>query len=113
MSGLSATASVTSPKVTVLLSIDPTLPFLGLVDLGLEALLHTHRPDDHDDLLPWFRFVLTAGGGSADLTLYRDVPAAGDEDMAGTVLMDGVGERALRVDGAGDMDLTEAASRID
>lgn len=109
----SVTASDTSPKVPALLSTDPTLPFLGLVDLALEALLHTHRPDVHDDLFPWFRLLVPTGGGSADLTLYRELPAAGDEDMAGTVLVDGVGDRALRVDGAGDMDLTEAASRID
>jgi hypothetical protein len=113
VSGPSDTASDTSPKVPVLLSTDPTLPFLGLVDLGLEALLHTHRPDVHDDLFPWFRLPVSIGGGSADLTLYRELPAAGDEDMAGTVLVDGVGDRALRVDGAGDMDLTEAASRIE
>jgi hypothetical protein len=112
-SGPSDTASDTSPKVPALLSTDPTLPFLGLVDLGLEALLHTHRPDVHDDLFPWFRLLLPIGGGSADLTLYRELPAAGEEDMAGTVLVDGVGDRALRVDGAGDMDLTEGASRIE
>lgn len=113
VSGPSNTASDTSPKVPALLSTDPTLPFLGLVDLGLDALLHTHKPDVHDDLFPWFRLPTPIGGGSADLTLYRELPAAGDEDMAGTVLVDGVGDRALRVDGAGDMDLTEAASRIE
>jgi hypothetical protein len=113
VSGPSDTASDTSPKVPALESTDPTLPFLGLVDLGLDALLHTHKPDVHDDLFPWFRLPVPIGGGSADLTLYRELPAAGDEDMAGTVLVDGVGDCALRVDGAGDMDLTEAASRIE
>jgi hypothetical protein len=113
VSSPSDTASDTSPKVPALLSTDPTLPFLGLVDLVLEALLHTHRPDVHDDLFPWFRLLFPTGGGSADLTLYKELPAAGDEDMAGIVLRDGVGDRALREDGAGDMDLTEAASRID
>ena len=96
-----------------LLSTDPTLPFLGLVDLGFEPLLHTHRPDVHDDRFPWFRLLFPIGGGSADFTLYREVPSANDEDMTGTVLVDGVGDRALRVDGTGDQDLTEGASGID
>ena len=33
--------------------------------------------------------------------------------MTGTVLVDGVGDRALRADGAGDQDLMEGASRSD
>ena len=68
-SGPSVTASDTSPKVPALESTDPTLPFLGLVDLGLAALLHTHRPDVHDDRFPWFRLLFPIGGGSADFTL--------------------------------------------
>ena len=56
---------------------------------------------------------LPAIGGSADLTLYRDVPTAGDVGSIGTVLTDGVGDLGRRVDGAGELDRIEAVSRLE
>ena len=44
------------------------------------------------------------------MTLKSEVAADGDEDISGTVLTEGVGDRALRVNGAGDIDRTEAVS---
>ena len=56
---------------------------------------------------------LPAIRGSADLTLYRDVPTAGDVGSIGTVLTDGVGDLGRRVDGAGELDRIEAVSRLE
>ena len=47
------------------------------------------------------------------MTLYRDVPTAGDVGSIGTVLTDGVGDLGRRVDGAGELDRIEAVSRLE